>query len=196
VVEITTESHWPKAFESAVANLSLAATRREIGLIQIPAPKNLASHSIAFAASVESVQSSGETELSSGRFVLLHEPRIQPEWNSFFRVVCFAKSPIELDIADDHLAADVAWGWITSSLRQRNAEYAHAAGTATRVISSGYGSLAEQTNHAELELRASWSPQDDHFGRHLEAWQDLVCLMGGQADPSENVTSLSVKSNL
>jgi len=182
MVEVAVEKGWPVDFERAVKTLANSKTRQELGLIQIPAPRNLATYSIAFAASAESLPNDGEIDLSSGRFILLYETKPQTEWNSNFRVVCFAKSPMELDIADDHLVADVAWGWLTSSLKERKANYSNAAGTATRVISSGYGSLDNQTNHAELELRASWTPTDEDLSSHLEAWQDLVCLMAGRLE--------------
>ena len=193
MIEIASDETWPSQFQRAVSELSEAAVRSELGLIQIPAPRNLATYSIAFAASAESLASDGDIELSSGRFILLYESKTQTEWNSNFRIVCFAKSPIELDIADDHLVADVAWGWLTSSLKQRGANFSAAAGTATRVISSGYGSLSEQTNHAELELRASWTPGELPFAPHIEAWQDLVCHMAGHIEQHSDVISLASK---
>lgn len=195
MVDIAKEIEWPEAFSLAATALGSAKIRDELGLIQIPAPRNLATYSIAFAASAETIPNEGEVELSSGRFILLYEPKPQTEWAGNFRIVCFAKSPIELDIADDHLVADISWGWLTSSLRERGAGYAMAAGTATRVISSGYGGLVDQTNHAELELRASWTPVDSGFSKHLEAWQDLVCLMAGRHESNGEVIPLSVKNS-
>lgn len=190
MIEIASDTGWPKPFQDAISTLTSSSIRPELGLVQIPAPKNLATFSVAFAASAESLPNEGESDLSSGRFVLLFEERVQTEWNGNFRIVCFAKSPIELDIADDHLVTDVTWGWLTSSLKQRGAEYNLAAGTATRVISSGYGALQEQTNHAELELRASWTPVRANLNAHLEAWQDLVCLMAGRLEHHAEVTPL------
>lgn len=193
MVDISLDGALPKAFSEAVESLRTAKDRTELALVQIPAPGNLASQAIAFAASAETANENGELELSSGRFVLLYEPNIQTEWAGNFRIVCFAKSPIEIDIADDHLVSDVTWGWLTSSLKTRGAKFHNAAGTATRVISSGYGSLQDQTNHAELELRASWSPDADSFNAHLEAWQDLVCLMAGHLEVPADVTHLTGK---
>jgi hypothetical protein len=100
---------------------------------------------------------------------------------------------MEIDIADDQLVGDVTWGWLTSALRERNAKFHDAAGTATRIISSGYGMLAEQSNHAELELRASWTPSDEDFAQHLEAWQDLIALMAGHPQLPANVTALNTQ---
>jgi hypothetical protein len=72
--------------------------------------------------------------------------------------------------------AQEGWG---DALRSRSAGYSLEAGTITRIISQGYGSISGHSDHAELELRASWSPTDNNFSAHLEAWQDLLCMMSG-----------------
>lgn len=193
MVEITLEPEAPSAFKDAVNSLHKISERPELGLIQIPAPRNLASFSVAFAASTESHGIAADESLTTGRFVLLHETKEQVEWNGLFRVVCFVKSPMEMDIADDQLVSDVTWGWLTSALKERGAKFHDAAGTATRVISSGYGMLSHQADHAELELRASWSPESTDLSSHLEAWQDLIALMAGHQQLPSNVTSLNAQ---
>jgi hypothetical protein len=41
--------------------------------------------------------------------------------------------------------------------------------------------MDQQSEHAEIEIRASWSPQGTEIRKHLEAWQNLVCVMSGFA---------------
>jgi hypothetical protein len=193
MVEIMLEDEVPGVFQKAVDSLRAVSERPELGLIQIPAPRNLASFSVAFAASTESHGILSDESLTTGRFVLLHEEKDQAEWNGNFRIVCFVKSPMEIDIADDQLVGDVTWGWLTSALKERNAKFHDAAGTATRVISSGYGMLGHQADHAELELRASWTPESEDLRAHLDAWQDLIALMAGHQQLPSNVSSLNVQ---
>ena len=181
-------------FQAAVDAIRGAEVREEIHLKQIEEPEKLATHAIAFSAHiVEELSSSADA--GTGRFVLLWEPEMQAAWGSRFRVVCFAKSPLETNIGADELGSDIAWAWLTDALSNRNAAYSNAAGTATRIMSSGYGSLATQADHAELEVRASWSPKSFEIGQHLEAWQDLVCIMSGFAHLPHGVASISARSS-
>ncbi len=180
-------------FLAAVDAIRSAEVREEIHLKQIEEPDKLATHAIAFTAHIiEDLATPADA--GTGRFVLLWEPDMQESWGSRFRVVCFAKSPLETNIGADELGSDIAWAWLTDALSNRNAAYANAAGTATRIISSGYGSLSTQADHAELEVRASWSPQSYEIGQHLEAWQDLVCIMSGFAHLPQGVSSIAPRS--
>jgi hypothetical protein len=181
-------------FKAAVDAIRSAEVRDEIHLKQIEEPEKLATHAIAFSAHIVE-ELATPADAGTGRFVLLWEPEMQEAWGSRFRVVCFAKSPLETNIGADELGSDIAWAWLTDALSNRHAEYGNAAGTATRIISSGYGSLASQSDHAELEVRASWSPKSFEIGQHLEAWQDLVCIMSGFAHLPQGVSSIAPRNN-
>ncbi|MFM5905442.1 MAG: DUF3000 family protein [Micrococcales bacterium] len=177
------------AFGPILEQLALASVRTELSLQQIPAPKNLAQDAVAFSADMNANTKGEHTDLGTGRFVLLHQPAIQEQWGGQFRVIAFAKSPLETFIGADEMISEVAWSWLTDALRNRGVEVSHEAGTATRVISTGFGSLSGQSDHAELELRASWTPFQD-FHHHLEAWQDLICMMSGYPLLPANATVL------
>lgn len=181
-------------FRLALENLKSSSIRDELIVEQIDAPKNLATYSIAFSASIAAPATQDvSTDMGTGRFVLLWEPSEPEAWFSRFRVICFAKSPLETNIGADELISDVAWEWLTEALANRQAAHVAAAGTATRIISSGYGSLEGQSDHAELEVRASWSPTSANVVAHLEAWQDLVCIMSGFPHLPTGVISLESK---
>jgi Protein of unknown function (DUF3000) len=191
VIEFAIDSASSADFKIAVASLREAALRPELAMIQIEAPTNLASDAIAFAANIETTATGAHSDLGTGRFILLHEPDDQEQWGGRFRIVCFAKSPLETDLGADEQMSDVSWDWLTEALARHGAHFSHEAGTATRVISSGFGSLSGQSDHAELEMRASWSPLSFSMAPHLEAWQDLVCVMSGFSPTVEGVTALN-----
>lgn len=193
MIEIQGEDYKSAEFAAAVQSLRLASTRSELDLKQIQSPANLAKHVIAFSADVKLSATHGNGDLGTGRFVLLHEDEVREQWGSKFRVVCFAKSPLETDIGADAMIADVCWSWLTDALAQRAAQYVAASGTATRVISSGFGTLANQSDHAELEMRSSWSPLGGQLASHFEAWQDLVCMMSGYPALPQGVVSMESK---
>ena len=189
-MEITVSPSVSAEFQAAVDAIRSAEIREEIHLKQIEEPEKLATHAIAFSAHIVE-ELATPADAGTGRFVLMWEPEMQAAWGSRFRVVCFAKSPLETNIGADELGSDIAWAWLTDALSNRQAQYSNAAGTATRIISSGYGSLATQADHAELEVRASWSPKSYEIGQHLEAWQDLVCIMSGFAHLPQGVSSIA-----
>ena len=68
---------------------------------------------------------------------------------------------------------------IVDALDERGADYASASGTATKIISTGFGELARQGDGAQIELRASWTPHESDLGAHVEAWGDLLCMLAG-----------------
>ncbi len=195
MIEFENPANASAEFRLALDSLRSATVREELLLEQIDAPSKLATHAIAFSANVDADTNDVASDAGTGRFVLLWEPNEPEAWNSRFRVICFAKSPLETNIGADEQISDVAWAWLTEALANRSASNTAAAGTATRIISSGYGSLSGQSDHAELEIRASWSPTNTDAAAHLEAWQDLVCIMSGFPNLPAGVTAIGLNQN-
>lgn len=170
-------------FNAAAEALRSASFRKELHVREIAAPERIAPRSIAFAAGVVHGQShpseAADSPYGAGRLVLMHDPASTEEWGSAFRIVCFAQAPLEMEIGIDPFISDVAWSWLTDALETRGAEYTYASGTATKTLSSGFGSLAEQGDAAQIEIRASWTPLGENFGAHAEAWSELLCLLAG-----------------
>ena len=190
MIEIEFDETASADFKLAALALRNAEVRPEVKIVQIDAPQNLARHALAFSCDVDAESTSAKIDLGTGRFVLLWDDLPQENWSSNFRVICFAKSPLETDIGFNDESSDLAWAWIVTALGNRGANYDAEAGTTTRVISVGHGSIAAQKPHAELELRASCCPQGDNFAAHLSAWQDLICMMSGYSLHGEDVPTI------
>ena len=157
------------------------------------APSGLAPYAIAFAADVKPARHGSDSDLGTGRFVLLYDPEEPEEWGGAFRVVCFAQAPLETDIGLDPFVAEVAWSWLVDALKAHGAHYEAASGTATKIISSGFGALAEQGDGAQIELRASWTPLGRNLASHLEGWGELLCMLAGLPPAGEGVSSLAAR---
>lgn len=166
-------------FQAAVFSIRHAAKRSELEIEELAAPTDIATHAIAFSAQVSSQTSEVPGSLGTGRFVLFWSPQPQENWTTNFRIVCFARAPLESEIGAEEQIADVTWTWLTDALSIAGAQYSSIAGTTTRIISKGHGLMVNEKNHAELEMRASWSPHGTDVARHFEAWQNLVCIMSG-----------------
>jgi hypothetical protein len=93
----------------------------------------------------------------------------------------------------DPFLADVAWSWLVDALQARGARYDAVSGTATRILSTGFGELEVQGDGAQIELRASWSPLDSDLGPHVQGWGDLLCMLAGLPPAIEGVSLLSVR---
>ncbi|WP_022880871.1 DUF3000 domain-containing protein [Gryllotalpicola ginsengisoli] len=180
-------------FTAALDSINRAVIRPELVLTPIPAPGQLAPEAYALAADVSPARHGADSELGTGRFVLLHDAEEPEEWGGRFRVVCFAQAPLETDIGLDPFLADVTWSWLVDALAARGAAYTAASGTATKIISTGFGELAKQGDGAQIELRASWSPGDADLGAHVEAWGDLLCMLAGIPPTAEGVSVLSLR---
>lgn len=184
----------PAEFIAAADQLRGATLRSELAVREIAAPERIAPHSLALAAGVR--QGSGpdteavlDSPAGAGRFVLLHDPASAEEWGSDFRVVCYAQAPLEVEIGVDPFISDVAWSWLVDALALRDAEYTYLSGTATKVLSSSFGTLESRGDSSQIELRASWTPLGGSFAAHAEAWSELLCLLAGLPH-EEGVASL------
>jgi hypothetical protein len=183
----------PAAFEAAVQAVRAAATRPELVMNEIPSPANLAPYSLALAADVNPERHGSDSELGTGRFILLYDPDEPEAWGGAFRVVCFAQAPLETEIGLDPFLADVTWSWLVDALDTRGARYTAPSGTATKIISSGFGELSSQGDGAQIELRASWTPADFDVTAHVEGWGELLCMLAGLPPAVDGVTQLNAR---
>ena len=180
----------PAEFEAALVSVRAAVPRAELTITEITAPASLAPFAVALSADVSPTRHGDDSELGTGRFILLYDPTEPEAWGGRFRVVCFAQAPLETDIGLDPFLADVAWSWLIDALDARGARYIAASGTATKILSTGFGELAAQGDGAQIELRASWTPLDAAVGPHVEGWGELLCMLAGLPPRSEGVTAL------
>lgn len=163
--------------------------RDDLTVREIAAPQGLAPQALAIAGDVRSSPDDVDSPYGTGRLVLLHDPEEPAPWNGPWRIVCFAQAPLEPEIGVDPLLADVAWTWLTDALASRRAGFHSASGTATKTLSKGFGSLAAEGDGAQIELRASWSPEGA-IAPHVEAWAELVCMLAGLPPGSEGIAML------
>jgi hypothetical protein len=189
----------PTAFADALEAIRAAQTRPELAVTEIAAPMGLAPHAIALSANVTPARHDADSELGTGRFVLLFDPSAPEAWGGQFRVVCFAQAPLEPEIGLDPFLSDVAWSWLTDALDAHGARYSAPSGTATRILSTGYGELAAEGDGSQIELRASWTPiavdaaSRADLGAHVESWGDLLCMFAGLPPAVEGVSLLSTR---
>jgi len=177
----------PAEFVRATESLLAAGVRAEVSVDIIPSPTRIAPHSAAISGEV---LASGNTESlhGTGRLIMMHDPDQIAAWGGPFRIVCFAQAPLDAEIALDSMLSEVTWSWLTDALAASGADYANASGTATRVLSQGFGELADQGESAHIELRASWSPSGDDMSGHVRAWATLLCMLAGLPPTSDAVS--------
>ncbi len=199
-------SQVPPEFLNALAGLRRAKCRGELRLNEIPAPSRLAPFAVALGAEVlqegrpgplpvhgparVALQQEQGEELATGRFILLYDPEGSEVWDGTFRVVTYIRAQLEPDMGNDALLGSVAWTWLVEALQNHNAGHRLAGGTATRILSESFGSLADRVDTIDIELRASWTPDSESVQNHLEAWADMVCTFAGLPPVPEGVSAL------
>jgi len=169
----------PVAFDMAVESIRAVEFRSDLRVQEIRSPEGLAPHALALAADVSPGNLEGDSQLGTGRFILLHDPSEPDAWRGDFRVVCFAQAPLETDIGGDAMLPEVAWSWLVDALDENGADYRFPSGTVTVVNSKGFGELTEQGEGSQIEMRASWTPQNSDLATHVEAWSTLLCMLAG-----------------
>ncbi|MCW2598232.1 MAG: hypothetical protein JWM02_61 [Frankiales bacterium] len=185
----STSSVFARAVEELHQTISDAERPGILELHEVPAPRRLAPHAVAFSAEVNK---DGD-EVATGRFVVLHDPAGQDGWRGDTRVVAFVSADVDREMAGDPALAEVGWSWLTDSLVGRAAQHTAAGGTVTRTASLTFGLVEEPEETNEVEVRASWSPLHEADGSldlsvHLQAWCDLLCMTAGV--PPTGVTAL------
>lgn len=183
----------PPDFVHALESIRGAKTRADLTIAEIPAPGNLAPYAIALSADISPAHHGSDSELGTGRFIVLYDPEEPEAWGGPFRIVCFAQAPLETEIGVDPFLADVAWSWLVEALDQGGARYTAASGTATKILSTGFGELAAQGDGAQIELRASWSPLESELGSHVEGWGELLCMLAGLPPVGDGVSLLAAR---
>lgn len=175
-------------FELALADLHAARVRPDVRLTEVPAPKRIAPHAVALSGDV--IDEDGESELATGRFILLHDPDAPEPWEGTWRIVTYCRAELEPEVAHDPVLGEVGWSWLADALAERDLTMNAAAGTVTRVVSESFGDLEERPTSVEMEIRASWSPDGGSVGAHLQAWVDLLCTIAGLPPLPEGVVAL------
>lgn len=183
----------PPAFAAALESVKSARMRAELSVTEIPSPGSLAPWSTALAADVTPARHGSDSDLGTGRFVLLYDASAPEAWGGQFRVICYAQAPLETEMGVDPFLADVAWSWLVDALDARGARYTSPSGTATRILSTGFGELEQQGDGAQIELRASWTPDDHDLAAHVEGWGELLCMLAGLPPAVEGVSLLSLR---
>lgn len=184
----------PDAFRRAAHDLAVATWRPELLVEEIPAPQRIAPYSVAVTADV---LAAGE-EVGSGRLVLLHDPAGNSAWQGTFRCVTFARADVDPEMVTDPLLASVGWSWLIDALEANSARFLAPSGTVTSVSSESFGGMADEPPRAEVEVRASWTPQlDDGAGLsvHLNAWAELLCTTAGLPPLPAGVVSMPSRRN-
>jgi hypothetical protein len=203
----------PPEFLHALGTLRKAQCRSELRLAEIPAPARLAPFAVALGAEVMASGTAGtttplhgpaamalaaaagteddeDTELATGRFILLHDPDGSAVWDGEFRIVTYIRAQLEPEMGNDEMLGTVAWTWLVEALENHKAPYRAAGGTATRVLSESFGTLADRPGSIDIELRASWTPASSDVTAHLEAWSDMVCTFAGLPPLPDGVSAL------
>lgn len=193
---MTAQSDLVGRFQRAAESLRRARCRPDIELVEISAPTPHAADSVAFSATVRAPcaahpsaagSTEAQTELATGRFLLIHAPGRSLEWGDAFRIVTYVKAEVERELGHDEMLAQVAWSWLLEALDRSGAQYTREGGTASRVLSEGFGQLADTEEYIDVELRASWTPRGEDLAAHLEAWADMVCTFAGLPPVTEGV---------
>lgn len=181
----------PEEFRLAVASMRSAKLRSEIFCEDMPAPQRIAPYAAALSADV----TIDDEDLGTGRLILLHDPAGNDAWAGEWRLVAYARADIDPAMITDPLLAEVGWAWLTEALEGHGASFHSASGTVTRVATENFGGMAEDEGSAQIEIRASWSPEVPGTGSldiasHVEAWAELLCTAVGLEPVPEGVAAM------
>jgi hypothetical protein len=164
---------------TAVESLrAIGELRPEVELDEVPAPKKLAPFAHAMTADVY-LSKFDDNAVATGRLVLLYDPSGQDAWHGEFRLVTYIRAQLEPEMGADPMLLAAAWTWLTDALASRDAPYHASSGTVTRVASEGFGGMADEVASAEVEIRASWTPEHPDLTAQALAWADALAMAAG-----------------
>jgi DUF3000 family protein len=174
----------PAAFRAVLEALESVHPRPEIVLERIPAPQRLAPWAHAVGAVVYEPDGPDEVEVATGRFIVLYDPEGHQAWDGTTRCVGYVSAGTDEQLVDDAMFSEVAWSWLTDALAEHEAGAHAIGGTVTRTASTRFGDLAGPEHSVEVEIRASWTAEDNSaLGRHLTAFLDVLGSAAGLPPP-------------
>jgi hypothetical protein len=182
----------PPAFRAAVASMRDARLRAEIFCEEMPAPQRIAPYAFALSADL----TIDGDDVGTGRIILLHDPAGNEAWDGTFRCVAYVRADLDPEMITDPLLAAVGWSWLTESLDAHGAGYHAPSGTVTRVATESFGGMADDGGSAQIEVRASWTPDFEDpdstpdADAHVRAWADLLCMAAGLQPVPEGVAAM------
>ncbi len=185
----------PAAFREAVVGLRSARLRPEVFCEEMPAPQRIAPHATALSADV----TVDGAELATGRLILLHDPAGNEAWDGTFRCVAYVRADLEPDLISDPVLAAVGWSWLLDALDAHGARHRSISGTVTCVSTESFGSMAEDEQSSQVEIRASWTPADrdgetwdvvPDVRSHAEAWAEVLGTTAGLEPVPEGVAAI------
>ena len=187
----STAAAGPAEFRAAVESMRRASLRPEVFCEEMPAPQRIAPWSSALSGDV----TVDEEDLGTGRLILLHDPAGNDAWDGTFRCVAYARADIDPELGADPMLAAVGWSWLVEALDAHGAGHHAASGTVTCVTTESFGGMADEDGTAQVEIRASWTPDVDEYGAldmtaHVEAWGELMCTAVGLPPVPEGVTAI------
>lgn len=162
-------------FREVIDAMTGARTRPELEWEEIPAPLRMAPHAFACNGSIML----HDSELASGRLVVLFNPEGDEAWEGSYRCVAFVQAQLEPEFAVESMLGDVAWSWVTEALELHGADAVQLGCTATRVVSQSYGALASRPSTVDVEMRVSWTPLHEDLAPHFAAWSAMLAAAGG-----------------
>lgn len=180
--ELTAEAVTPPSeFLEALLSLRAVTPPPHLSLTEIPAPQKITPFSAALH--VESPSEDGDIPATTGRFVILYEPKKVTDWAAKTRIIVQVRSEMDAEMGADPLLGEVIWTWLHDALDQNSVDSHRLKGTVTRELSETFGNLQLTRSNVEVELKASWSTDSKDLAPHLQAWLDLVSHVFGQSDP-------------
>ena len=139
------------------------------------APQRLAPWSYAL-----SCDATGPADVTAtGRLVLLHDPDAPEAWQGVLRVVVYVRAELDRELASDPFLPAVGWSWLTDALENSGATFTALGGTVTETSSARFGEISGPSRSDDLELRASWTPEDSRLHPHGEAFCQLMSSVAG-----------------
>ena len=179
----------PLEFREAVSSMREARLRAEIFCEEMPAPQRIAPYSFALSADL----TVDGDDVGTGRIILLHDPAGNDAWDGTFRCVAYVRADLEPEMITDPMLAAVGWSWLTEALTAHAARYGSASGSVTRVATESFGGMADDGTSAQIEVRASWTPDFEDgadAALHVQAWADLLCMSAGLQPVPEGVAAM------
>ena len=175
-------------WDEVVASFKNISYRPEFLVEEVSAPARLAPKSLALSLDVVGLD---DQDLASGRFVVLHDPDGQETWDGDLRIVTFVRAPIEKDVVTDDLFDEVAWSWLIEALNESVSGFHNISGTVTKTVSKSFAGIANRQSEADVEIRASWTPNSTNIGEQMKVWLNFVQQCSGLTPLPPGISAIS-----
>jgi hypothetical protein len=186
------DSSLPEDFQEILRSLDGAHKRSTLHLEETDPPRRIAKYSVGIEGFLE-------PDIATGKFAVLYDPTKAKVWGGNVRVITYSETDMTAEDLYDPEYINRVWNFLNQELLRIGARSNAATITSTADHYFGDSTSYDLGVHTDnvgletscgIEVRASWTANDNDVAADLQAWEKLMHFISKQKYTAKPVLAL------